>query len=110
GADAGLNVAHYPAAVTELVLTEPDPHMAKRLRRRVEGTKMPFGVEVVEAEAERLPFEDSSFDTAVSTLVFCSVHDAQGSAAEVARLLKSDGQLLLLEHVRGQEGSRLTRW
>jgi ubiquinone/menaquinone biosynthesis C-methylase UbiE len=110
GAGTGLNFGHYPAAVTELVLTEPDPHMAKRLRRRVEGTKMPFGVEVVEAEAERLPFEDSSFDTAVSTLVFCSVHDARSSAAEVARLLKSDGQLLLLEHVRGQEGSRLTRW
>jgi ubiquinone/menaquinone biosynthesis C-methylase UbiE len=110
GAGTGLNFPHYPAAVTELVLTEPDPHMAKRLRRRVKSTKVPFGVEVIEAEAERLPFEDSSFDTAVSTLVFCSVHNAPQSAAEVARLLKPDGQLLLLEHVRGTEGSRLTRW
>jgi SAM-dependent methyltransferase len=110
GAGTGLNFPHYPGAVTELVLTEPDPHMAKRLRRRVEATEAPFGVEVIEAEAERLPFEDSSFDTAVSTLVFCSVHDAQQSATEVARLLKPDGQLLLLEHVRGNEGSRLTRW
>jgi ubiquinone/menaquinone biosynthesis C-methylase UbiE len=110
GAGTGLNLAHYPAAVTELVLTEPDPYMAKRLRRRIAETELPFAVEVVEAGAERLPFEDHSFDTAVSTLVLCSVHDASQSAAEVARLLKPDGKLLLLEHVRGEEGSRLVRW
>jgi ubiquinone/menaquinone biosynthesis C-methylase UbiE len=110
GAGTGLNLSHYTDQVSELVLTEPDPHMAKRLRQRVEATELPFGVEVVETGAEQLPFEDRSFDTAVSTLVFCSVHDAGQAAAEVARLLKPDGQLLLLEHVRGQSEGRLTRW
>ena len=110
GAGTGLNLPHYSAAVTDLVLTEPDPHMAKRLRSRVEAAELQFGVEVVEAGAEKLPFEDRSFDTAVSTLVFCTVPDPGRAAGEVARLLKPDGQLLLLEHVRGAQEGRLTRW
>jgi ubiquinone/menaquinone biosynthesis C-methylase UbiE len=110
GAGTGLNLAHYTPAVTELVLTEPDPHMAKRLRRRVDAEALPFGAEVIETGAERLPFEDKSFDSVVSTLVLCSVHDPRQSAAEVARVLKPGGELLLLEHVRSVEGSGLTRW
>jgi hypothetical protein len=42
GAGTGLNLAHYPDAVSELVLTEPDPHMARRLRRRLEADPPPF--------------------------------------------------------------------
>ena len=64
GAGTGLNLEHYSDAVTELVLTEPDPHMAKRLRRRVETLEVPFPIEVVETGAESLPFDDGSFDTA----------------------------------------------
>ena len=37
GAGTGANAAHYPASVTELVITEPDPHMARRLRDRLAG-------------------------------------------------------------------------
>jgi SAM-dependent methyltransferase len=110
GAGTGLNLAHYTAAVTELVLTEPDPHMAKRLRRRVETLEVPFPIEVVETGAESLPFDDGSFDAAVSTLVFCTVPDAGRATAEVARVLKRDGRLLLLEHVRAREEGRLSHW
>jgi ubiquinone/menaquinone biosynthesis C-methylase UbiE len=110
GAGTGLNLEHYGDAVTELVLTEPDPHMAKRLRRRVEAAKVPFSIEVVETGAESLPFDAGSFDTAVSTLVFCTVPDADLAAAEVARVLKPDGKLLLLEHVRARQEGRLSRW
>jgi len=110
GAGTGLNLEHYSDAVTELVLTEPDPHMAKRLRRRVEAVEFPFPIEVVETGAESLPFDDGSFDTAVTTLVFCTVSDAGRATAEVARVLKPDGQLLLLEHVRAREDGRLSHW
>lgn len=110
GAGTGLNLDHYGDAVTELVLTEPDPHMAKRLRSRVDAAELPFGVEVVEVGAESMPFEDRSFDTAVSTLVFCTIPDPRKAAAEVARLMRPDGQLLLLEHVRAREEGRLSRW
>lgn len=107
GAGTGLNLKHYPEAVSELVLTEPDPHMSVRLRRRVAKAGRP--VEVVEAPAERLPFDDASFDTAVITLVLCTVPDPPAALAEVARVLKPDGRCLFLEHVRSPE-PRLARW
>jgi ubiquinone/menaquinone biosynthesis C-methylase UbiE len=111
GAGTGLNLVHYPEAVTELVLTEPDPFMARRLRQRVaDEPPSPDRVEVIEALAESLPFEDASFDSVVSTLVLCSVEDPGASAAEIARVLKPAGRLLCLEHVRSPEEGRLARW
>ncbi len=110
GAGTGLNLAHYTGAVTELVLTEPDPHMARRLRRRLdEEPPAPDRVEVVETPAEQLPFEDQSFDTVVSTLVLCSVESPDGTTTEIARVLKPDGRLLYLEHVRSGDPA-LARW
>jgi ubiquinone/menaquinone biosynthesis C-methylase UbiE len=108
GAGTGLNLAHYPPAVTELVLTEPDRHMARRLRARVAESGRE--AEVIEAPAERLPFEDERFDTAVVTLVLCTVDDPARALSEIARVLRSGGRLLYIEHVRGHEGSRLARW
>jgi len=107
GAGTGLNLRHYPDAVTELVLTEPDPHMARRLRSRVADAGRP--VEVVEAPAERLPLEDARFDTAVVTLVLCTVTEPAQALAEIARVLKPGGRLLFIEHVRA-DASGLVRW
>jgi SAM-dependent methyltransferase len=101
GAGTGLNVEHYPPG-SDVTYTEPDPHMARRLRRR--------GVEVVTAGAERLPFADDSFDTVVSTLVLCTVPDVAASLREIRRVLAPGGRLLFLEHVRAQPGSKLERW
>jgi ubiquinone/menaquinone biosynthesis C-methylase UbiE len=110
GAGTGLNLSHYSAQVTELVLTEPDPHMAKRLRRRLSEVEPEVRVEVVETGAEELPFPDASFDSVVSTLVFCTVPDPEHAAAEASRVLKPDGRLLMIEHVRAEEGSTRARW
>lgn len=107
GAGTGANLGLFPAAVTELVLAEPDPHMAKRLRGKLAETRP--GAELVEAPAEQLPFEDSSFDTAVFTLVLCTVPNPAAALVEVARVLKPGGKLLFLEHVRAED-ARLARW
>jgi SAM-dependent methyltransferase len=97
--------------VTELVLTEPDRFMARRLRDRVDAEPpAPSWVEVVETPAESLPFDDASFDTAVATLVFCTVEDPSRAAREVGRVLKPEGRLLYLEHVRDPDEGRLARW
>jgi ubiquinone/menaquinone biosynthesis C-methylase UbiE len=107
GAGTGANVDLYPEAVGELVLTEPDPHMTKQLRAKLaESGRV---AEVVEAPAERLPFADASFDTAVLTLVLCTVPDPAAAVAEVSRVLKPGGRLLFLEHVRSEQPS-LARW
>jgi ubiquinone/menaquinone biosynthesis C-methylase UbiE len=107
GAGTGLNLGLYPNAVEELLLVEPDPHMAKRLRLKLAQSKR--AATVVEAPAERLPFEDASLDTAVATLVLCTVPDPAAALAEVARVLKPGGQLLFVEHVRANDPG-LARW
>jgi ubiquinone/menaquinone biosynthesis C-methylase UbiE len=101
GAGTGLNASLYPAAVTRLVLTEPDRHMRARLARRV-GDAAP-SAEVVDASAEHLPFAAGTFDTAVVTLVLCSVDDQQAVLHEIARVVKPGGRLLFLEHVRSED-------
>jgi ubiquinone/menaquinone biosynthesis C-methylase UbiE len=111
GAGTGLNLHHYTDAVAELVLTEPDPFMAKRLRSRLaEDPPAPPAVEIVETPAEALPFEDRSFDSVVSTLVLCSVEDPDGVVDQIARVLRPGGRFLYLEHVRDPDGGRLGRW
>ena len=101
GAGTGLNLEHYPDAVTRLVLAEPDRHMRRRLGKRVDG--LDRKAEVVDASAERLPFPDATFDTAVVTLVLCSVPDQEAALAEIARVLKPNGRLLFIEHVRSDD-------
>jgi ubiquinone/menaquinone biosynthesis C-methylase UbiE len=107
GAGTGANLDLYPENVGELVALEPDPHMAKRLRANVAAS--PRRVSVSEAGAERLPFEDSSFDTVVSTLVFCTVVDPARALMETTRVLRPGGRLLFLEHVRSGDPSS-ARW
>jgi ubiquinone/menaquinone biosynthesis C-methylase UbiE len=107
GAGTGLNLAHYPDAVTRLVLAEPDRHMRVRLGRRV--NELFPDANVIDASAERLPFADGSFDTAVVTLVLCSVSDQRVALAEIARVLKPGGRLLFLEHVRSDD-PKVANW
>jgi ubiquinone/menaquinone biosynthesis C-methylase UbiE len=107
GAGTGLNLAYYPAGLDRLVVCEPEPHMFKHLRKRAE--KLGSSAELIQATAEELPFEDSSFDTVVGTLVLCTVGDPRRALAEIRRVLRSDGSLLFLEHVRS-DSPRLARW
>lgn len=107
GAGTGANLELFPSTVSELVLVEPDPHMLKKLEPRLGRTAIP--TEVVQAGAEALPFEDASFDTAVFTLVLCTVPDPAAALAEAARVLKPDGRLLFVEHVRAEDAG-LARW
>ncbi|HEY3435512.1 MAG TPA: class I SAM-dependent methyltransferase [Solirubrobacterales bacterium] len=107
GAGTGLNLELYPLGVSDLTLSEPDPHMVKQLRKRVD--EVGSAAQVVEAPGEKLPFEDDSFDTVVVTLVLCTVPNPTATLAEIKRVLKPDGQFLFLEHVRSPD-SGLAKW
>jgi ubiquinone/menaquinone biosynthesis C-methylase UbiE len=107
GAGTGVNIDAYPEGIEALALVEPDPHMAKRLRAHLAASSRT--AEVVAAPAERLPFGDASFDTAVATLVLCTVPDPVAAVAELARVLRPGGRLLFIEHVRAED-ARTARW
>jgi len=101
GAGTGVNLSYYDASLSSLVLTEPEPAMLRRLRpKALEQAPL---AQVVQASAEELPFEGSSFDTVVSTLVLCGVDDQGRVLAEVRRVLRPGGRLLFLEHVRSDD-------
>lgn len=97
GAGDGENFAYYPHTVSELVAVEPEPRMRARAERAV--ARAPVTVRVLDGLAEALPFEDTSFDAAVCSLVLCSVPDQAAALSEVHRVLKPGGELRYYEHV-----------
>lgn len=107
GSGTGANLEHYPRTIEELVCTEPEEPMARRLRAKGEQSGLP--VQVVEAPAERLPFDDDSFDTAVAALVLCTVTDPGAALDEIARVLKPGGRFIFMEHVRATDPG-LAKW
>jgi ubiquinone/menaquinone biosynthesis C-methylase UbiE len=88
-------------------MTEPEAPMARKLERRLADAHLP--VSVVQAPAERMSFGDEVFDSVVSTLVLCTVDDLVAALQEIRRVMKPDGRLLFLEHVRSDD-PRLARW
>ncbi|MFQ6394248.1 class I SAM-dependent methyltransferase [Nocardia sp. KC 131] len=107
GSGTGLNLEYYPDGLDELILTEPEAAMRTRLTRRLRRSLR--RARVVDASAEQLPFADETVDTVVSTLVLCTVDDADPVLREIGRVLRPGGQLLFLEHVRS-ESPRLAAW
>jgi ubiquinone/menaquinone biosynthesis C-methylase UbiE len=107
GSGTGLNLAHYPYDLDALVLAEPDPSMRKRLEKTVRRSQR--NAHVIDAGAEQLPFEDATIDTVVSTLVLCTVGAPDVALREIERVLRPDGQLLFIEHVRA-DSPMLARW
>ena len=105
GGGTGANLPHY-RGVERVTISEPDPFMRAKLWPKLENARV--AVEVSDAGAEALPFPDDSFDTAVSTLVLCTVPEQGAALGEIRRVLRPGGRLLFIEHVRG-EGS-VARW
>jgi ubiquinone/menaquinone biosynthesis C-methylase UbiE len=101
GGGTGANLPCYGPAVGSLTITEPQPPMLRRLERAVR-THRP-DARVLRAPAEDLPFDDHSFDVAVSTLVLCGVDDQPRALRELRRVLRPGGRLLFIEHVRSAD-------
>jgi ubiquinone/menaquinone biosynthesis C-methylase UbiE len=107
GAGTGANLPFYGPAVESLTLTEPETPMLHRLERKV--LEQAPETTVLRAPAEDLPFEDDSFDAAVSTLVLCGVDDQPRALRELHRVLRPGGAFLFIEHVRSED-AKLARF
>jgi len=107
GGGTGANLPFYGPGVESLTITEPEPAMLRRLERRVD--EQAPQTKVLQAPAEDLPFDDDTFDVAVSTLVLCGVEDQSRALRELRRVLRPGGRLIFIEHVRSDEPG-LARW
>lgn len=95
GAGTGLNFVFYPPNAVG-VASEPSSGML-----RIAGVKQrPSNVRLIQSCAEQLPFNNNSFDAAFATLVFCSLAGPAEAFAELRRVVKPGGSVILLEHVR----------
>ncbi|MFD5492963.1 class I SAM-dependent methyltransferase [Streptomyces sp. GDS52] len=105
GAGNGLNFAHYPGTVSEVVAVEPERVLRRLAVEAALRARVP--VEVAPGAAEALPVESGAFDAAVVSLVLCSVRDLPRALAELRRVLRPGGEVRFFEHGRG--GGRVMR-
>ena len=96
GFGSGLNVPFYPAAVTRVAAVEPSELGWQLARQRLKTASVP--VQRSGLDGQSLPFEDDSYDAALSTWTLCTIPDAAAALREVRRVLKPGGTLHFLEH------------
>ncbi|MFF1647737.1 class I SAM-dependent methyltransferase [Streptomyces sp. NPDC058240] len=101
GAGNGLNFAHYPPTVSEVVAIEPERSLRQLAVRSALRAALP--VDVVPGTAEALPVKSEAFDGAVASLVLCTVRNVERSLAEIVRVLRPGGELRFFEHVRADD-------
>jgi SAM-dependent methyltransferase len=99
GAGNGLNFAHYPGTVAEVVAIEPERALRQRAMTAALRAEVP--VDVVPGAAEALPVKSEAFDAAIVSLVLCSVRDVPRALSEIRRVLRPGGELRFFEHGRG---------
>ncbi|MCI3278500.1 class I SAM-dependent methyltransferase [Streptomyces cylindrosporus] len=99
GAGNGLNFAHYPSTVSEVVAIEPERVLRQLAVENALRAEVP--VDVAPGAAEALPVKSEAFDAAVVSLVLCSVRDVPRALAEVRRVLRPGGVVRFFEHGRG---------
>lgn len=92
----GLNLEHYPADI-RLTGIELSPGMLRLARER--AVELEREVDLREGDAHQLDFADGSFDTVVCTFSLCAIPNHDQAVAEMHRVLKPGGLLLLVDHV-----------
>lgn len=96
GMGTGLNLKQYPETVKNLTVVEPNLGMHFKAKKR--ALRRGIKIQVNPIRGEKLPFEDSSFDTIVTSFTLCSIEGVEGALKEIFRVLKSQGKFLFLEH------------
>jgi ubiquinone/menaquinone biosynthesis C-methylase UbiE len=97
GAGQGLNFAHYPPEVDEVIAIEPEPTLRAAAERVAAQARVP--IRVLPGVADELPVDNGGADAVVASLVLCSVPDQQRALAEIRRVLRPRGEMRFYEHV-----------
>lgn len=96
GFGSGLNVPYYPDAVTQVSAVDPSDLAWKLADKRLSATTVP--VRRAGLDGQRLPFDDDTFDAALSTWTMCTIPDLDAALAELRRVLKPGAGLHFIEH------------
>src|SRR6056297_4150111 len=99
GVGSGKNIEYYPEQI-EIYAIDFSPKMLKEAEKK--ANKFNKEVKLVEMDIQNLDFEDNYFDLIVTSCVFCSVPDPVQGLKELKRVLKEDGRIIMLEHMRSQ--------
>jgi SAM-dependent methyltransferase len=102
GAGDGANFPRYPAAVTEVLAVEPEPHLRELATAAAPDAPVPVTVQA--GTADELPVADGWADAVVFSLVLCSVPDQARALAEARRVLRPGGEVRFYEHVQARGG------
>lgn len=96
GSGGGINFNYYNSKNIELLNV-----LDLKLNKFIINHKLnkELNIDYITANAEKLPFEDKSFDTVIATLIFCSIDNPHKALEEIHRVLKDDGKLIFIEHV-----------
>ena len=96
GVGAGANFPHYdPKRVNKLYALEPNQHMIRLASRQTRETTL--NMEFLDLPGERIPLEDRSIDSVVSTFTLCTIPGVMEAIQGIRRVLKQEGQLIFFE-------------
>ncbi len=98
GFGSGLNVAHYPPAVTRLFAVDPATVGRKLAAPRVAARSLP--ITYIGIDGESLPLAAGSVDHVLTTWTLCTIPDVDQALLEIKRVLRPGGSLHFVEHGR----------
>jgi len=97
GAGPGVNFAHYdPAKVSKVYALEPNPGMIPRAEEQRRLTQL--NIEFLDLPGERIPLDDDSVDTVVSTFTMCTIPGIEDAIRGIGRVLRPGGRFIFFEH------------
>lgn len=102
GFGTGLNLPYYPPTVTRLTVIDSESMLRNLVERRIGASLIPVVKMQLDAQG-RLPFENGTFDSVVTTLTLCSIADPAPALAEIRRVLKPGGKFIFFEHGRSDD-------
>ena len=103
GIGSGCNLSYYGKNVKTLIGLEPSDTLRSMATKKI--SNLDFNCELFSSGAEKIEFQNNTFDTIVLTWTLCSISNVEEALSEIKRTLKPDGKLLFVEHGKAADGS-----